>query len=214
MGKINFSLEEKKLSERLCNLLSSEFDIILEEDILKSPGKFLLDGKEHRSIPDLLIKPKDFLLADGKFIDTVIPVEIKKFVVVETSKFEDLMFQCHSYRFSTFDGIYPKLCLYFIDDYFEVNAKSDHLNYDYEASKDAKSNDYQIRNKMRDKNKIETLFGRFGIGEIITNGKDYTFRIKRQILFQKCNGELIFKPSILNFWWGSNGNPKKLEASI
>jgi hypothetical protein len=214
MEKINFSAEEKKLSEKLCNILSSEFEIFLEEDIIKSPGKFLLDGKEHRSIPDLLIKPKEFLLTDTKFIDTIIPIEIKKFVAVETNKFEDLMFQCHSYRFSTFEEIHPKLCLYFIDDYFEVDETSTHLKYGYEASKDAKTNDYQIRNHIRDKNKIENLFGRFGIGEIITNGLDYTFRIKRQILFQKFNGELIFKPNILNSWWGSNRNTKRLDASV
>jgi hypothetical protein len=214
MQKMNFSLEEKKLSEKLCDLLSSEFDIILEKDILKNPGIFLLDGKQHRSIPDLLIKPKKYLLSENKFIDTIIPIEIKKFVDLETNKFEDLMFQCHSYRFSTFNGFYPKLCLYFIDDFFEVTKSHAHLRYDYEAAKDNKTTDCQIRNYIKDKKRIETLFGRFGIGELITNGTDYTFRVKRQLLFGKNRGNIDFKPNILNFWWGSNRNSRRLEENI
>ena len=121
MERINYGLEEKKLSEKLCDLLSPEFEIMSESEIIKFPGLFSLDGKEHRSIPDLLIKPKKHLINEYEFVDTIIPVEIKKFTEFETNKFEDLMFQCHSYRFSAFKGIQPKLCLYFIDDYFEIN---------------------------------------------------------------------------------------------
>jgi hypothetical protein len=124
------------------------------------------------------------------------------------------MFQCHSYRFSAFNGLYPKLCLYFIDDFFEVTKAHTHLKYDYEAAKDNTKPDYQIRNYIKDKKTVETLFGRFGIGEIIRNSSDYTFRIKRQILFEKNRCNIDFKPNILNFWWGSNGNSRRLGKSF
>ena len=124
-----------------------------------------------------------------------------------------LMFQCHSYRFSAFNGIQPKLCLYFIDDYFETNEYHREPKYDNEKAQDPKTLDYQIKKYMQDKNQIETLFGRFGIGEIITSGKNYTFRIKRQALFTKTTSEMTFKPTILNFWWGSNRNSRRLNAS-
>lgn len=208
MEKIDFRLEEKKLSERLYKILSQDFDIYSEEEIIKSPGQFSLDGNIRNSIPDLIIKPKKHLIDSNNFIDTIIPIEIKKFTSLEINKFEDLMFQCHSYRFSLFNNRHPKLCLYFIDDYFELKEVNTHLRYDYEASKDSKTQDYQIRTYMKDKNKIETLFGRFGIGEIITNEEGFTFRIKRQVLFQRRFDTVTFKPKILNFWWGTSRNPK------
>ncbi len=210
LEKVNYSIEEKKLAEKLCSLLSADFDIYSEQEIMKSPGKFLLDGKIHNSIPDLIIRPKKHLISSDSFIETIIPIEIKKFTVLETNKFEDLMFQCHSYRFSTFNDLHPKLCLYFIDDFFEHKEANTHLKYDYEASKDSRTSDFQIRNYMADKKKIETLFGRFGIGEIITNENGYCFRLKRQVLFQKRHDETIFKPQTLNYWWGTSRNPKRV----
>jgi hypothetical protein len=169
-----------------------------------------LDGKIRNSIPDLIISPKQHLLEKSLFIDTLIPIEIKKFSILETNKYEDLMFQCHSYRFSTFNNQQPKLCLYFIDDFFEYNKQHAHLQYDCELAKDYKTPDFQVRKYLSDKKIIETLFGRFGIGEIITDGNDYTFRLKRQVLFRKKNNEITFNPKTLNFWWGTKGNPKRI----
>jgi hypothetical protein len=202
---MNFYQEEKRLANELQQCLAEEFEILTEGDIIKKPGTFLLDGKPYKTIPDLLICPKKHLVESGKFIDTIIPIEIKKFARLECNKFEDLMFQCHSYRMSSFDGLHPKLCLYYIDNYFEYRSENAHLTYDYEASKDTKSEHHQIRTYIKDKIKVETLFGRFGIGELVSHGNDYTFRVKRQVLFQKNNGELLFNQHILNYWWGTKG---------
>lgn len=207
---MNFGAEERELSIKVSHILSEDFDIYPEEYLIKHPGKFMLDGIPHKSIPDLLIKPKVHLLEQNLFIDTIIPIELKKFNFLEINKFENLMFQCHSYRFSTFNNLQPKACLYFIDDYFESSKQHLHLQFDYELSKDPKTSDFQIKKYMSDKKIIETLFGRFGIGEIITWENGYTFRIKRQVLFQKRNGEFTFKPHNLNFWWGNNRNSKKI----
>lgn len=205
---MNYYLEEKKLSEKLCDLISGEFLITNEAEIMKNPGKFSHDGEERKQIPDLIIRPKKPLIETGKFIDTFIPIELKKFAKLECNKFEDLMFQCHSYRMSTFNGLYPKLCLYFIDNYFEYRKGNDHLSYEYEASKNPRSNDHMIRSYIKDKMKIETIFGRFGIGELVTNGSDYCFRVKRQVLFEKKDNKLIYKPNILNYWWGTKNARK------
>lgn len=205
---MDYYKEEKKLSNYLCEVLSQEFEIIRESDIMKKPGKFLLDGFEYKSVPDLLIRPKQLLVDSGKFINTIIPVEIKKFSKLETNKFEDLMFQCHSYRMSCFDGIYPKLSLYFIANYFEYSEVNKHSNFDYELSKVPGNEHYYARNYIKDKMKIEGLFGRFGIGELVTEGNDYTFRVKRQVLFEKRNNELTYKPNILNYWWGTKNARK------
>jgi hypothetical protein len=202
---MNYYQEERRLANDLCQLLSEEFEITTEADIIKKPGTFVLDGKAFKSIPDLLLHPNQSLIESGKFIDTVIPVEIKKFSKLETNKFEDLMFQCHSYRMSSFDGLHPKLCIYYVDNYFEYRPENAHLIYDNEASKDTKSEHHQIKTYIKDKIKVETLFGRFGIGELVSHGNDYTFRVKRQVLFQKKNGELLFNQDILNFWWGTKG---------
>jgi hypothetical protein len=210
MEKIDYILEEKKLSEKLCEMLSKDFDIITEKEIIKSPGQFFLNGTIHRTIPDLIIKPKKHLIESNNFIDTIIPVEIKKLVFLETKKFEDLMFQCHSYRFSKFNNLYPKLCLYFIDDYFESNEVNTYLRYDYELSKDPKTEDYETKKHIMEKKQIETLFGRFGIGEIVTTENGFVFRLKRQILFSRNKDEITFKPKILNFWWGTRSNSKSI----
>lgn len=209
MGGIDFIQEEKQLSLKLCSILVQDFDIIQENEIKKSPGKFYLDGKAHNSIPDLLIKPKPHLIANNNFIDTIIPIEIKKFSTLETNKFEDLMFQCHSYRFSTFNGLYPKLCLFFIDNYFEIRESHDHLKYNYEVAKNPKTIDSQIKGYINGKSRIENLFGRFGIGEIITYDDSYLFRLKRQILFERKLDKITFKSKVLNFWFGSSSNLKK-----
>jgi hypothetical protein len=205
---MNYYQEEKRLANDLCQLLSEEFEITTEADIIKKPGTFILDGKQFKSIPDLLLRPKQALIESGKFIDTIIPVEIKKFGRLETNKFEDLMFQCHSYRMSSFNGIYPKLCLYFIENYFEYREENEHLKFDYEASKKPGNEHYYARNYLKDKMRIETLFGRFGIGELVTEDNNYFFRMKRQILFEKKGNELTYKPTILNFWWGTKGARK------
>lgn len=205
---MDYRLEEASLSAKVCGVLSQDFEIIPETETIKRPGLFSLDGKEYKSIPDLLIRPKSFLIENGDFIDTIIPVEIKKFSKLETNKFEDLMFQCHSYRMSNFDGNYPKLCLYFIDNYFEPRVENEHLKFDYEASKKPGNMHHVTRNYIRDKKCIENLFGRFGIGELITEGKNYQFRVKRQTLFERKGEDLIYKPNILNFWWGTKGSRK------
>lgn len=207
---MNFSQEERRLSEKISLLLSQDFDIFSEKEIMKNPGKFLLDGKVFNSIPDLIIRPKAHLIETNNFIETIIPIEIKKFSLLETNKYEDLMLQCHSYRFSTFNSLQPKLCLYFIDNFFEIENDPRHLQYDYELSKNPGTKDYEIKNYLGDKIKIETLFGRFGIGEIITSGDNYIFRLKRQILFQKRETEILFNSKILNFWRGTSGNPKSV----
>jgi hypothetical protein len=121
------------------------------------------------------------------------------------------MFQCHSYRFSTFNNQFPSLCLHFIDDFFEYKEENKHLKYDYEASKDSKTPDFQIRKYLADKKKVETLFGRFGIAEIITSESGYTFRVKRQVLFQKDTNGIQSSPNVLNLWYGTSGNPKLIK---
>lgn len=210
MVGINYHQPEKDLADKLASALSDEFDIITEKEIAKSPGKFFIDGIDHNSIPDLIIKPKSHLISSGNFIDTIIPVEIKKFTKIDSNKYEDLMFQCHSYRFSIFNNLYPKLCLYFIDSVFEYNDLSNTSPYNYENAKLINSPDYLKKKEVENKVKTETLFGRFGIGEIILNSTGYMFRIKRQVLFEKRDNEIRFKANNLNFWWGNNKNSKKI----
>src|SRR5687768_5262018 len=123
---MNYTSDEKNLVTELCKLLSGEFDITNESQLKKIPGKFSLDGESFSMIPDLLLRPKEHLLNEIKFWDTIIPVEVKYIDHVDCNKFEDLMCQCHSYRFSSFQGIYPKLCLYYIGGSFEK------VKYDYE----------------------------------------------------------------------------------
>ena len=144
----------------------------------------------------------------NNFIDTVIPVEIKKFNYLEMNKYEDLMFQCHSYRFSIFNNVQPKLCLYFIDNYFETSESNTHLKYDYSLITNRKTADYRIWKCIEDKVRIEILFGRFGIGEIVTSLSGYTFKVKRANIFHKEGDAITFNRNVLNFWWGTNGNKK------
>jgi hypothetical protein len=147
------------------------------------------------------------------FPDTIIPVEIKKFTSFDIDKFENLMFQCHSYRFSTFKDKQPTICLYFIDGYFEPGSHEKPPPYDYLAAKDPESPDFEIKQKILEKKAVENLFGRFGIGELVINNNGYNFRMKRQGLFEKTSHRgLVYKSSILNFWWGSKANSKRIDT--
>ena len=184
---MNFAAEEKKLACKLVQIIQDDFVIVSESQISRNPGRFMLDEIPRLTIPDLLLKPKPHLIELG-FVDSLVPVEIKKFVRLDTDKFEDLMCQCHSYRFSLFDNVQPRLCLYFIDSYFDLPS-----HYQTEKSLDNKERT-QIwnRKQMGDKKKMETVFGRFGIGEILIEENGYKIRIKRQALLKRKKLFLYF----------------------